>query len=678
MIESKNEKDCLDKGCFTGGSDILEAAELLYEILNASYVCSGTCLEREINGHRETIRSLYWNCKERMEQIAKGGEKTEFLSMSVLEHTFNQAYTLLLVRLEDIAEGNDTQPKAVRKLKQIFKDNPYKALWKEKTEQYGRLLEGLGFRVSITDYSDLTAIFDPLLDAFTLYQGGNHRRPPEIHRVRTGTRSGKRPEIGQSICKYRSEKELVDAVAGCGRESVIVFGAVEKTNRQVTDGFHEWYYGYPEERQRNFMGKDHITAEEYLNQVWDYSRRIYLCVKSGETIWLMAMPYQTGSERRHDDPESKYYYGRRAGYAPYEIFYKDLAVAESDTTFLSVPRKGYYLSELMDEQQKVWFPVFIEETVDKFFRSEPDSDEWILPEEIMAVIPGSAEGEKKSIVPVITTLPSTPTYVYEIKGPGEMFQEAYLKKLFEYFKIGREEILTAPILPAGCGTRNASEGFIEDRVRKVYRKVLADRIARFLELKWEVRGRILDWIHEGQERIIAQAAEGMFDSFMSVVVDGTPETDKNGNPVMRKSSRWPYRKMPAVIHTTSEDYEEEPDLRNRIGPKVLWVGPIPSGKAPVVWKIRPGKADEYGRLFHMPETELPDMLRLSGGISRFYEEYEHDLPRDMVNEWTARGYGSGSEKERSVYLPPLGDINICMTKRTYKKYIELRGKDHET
>lgn len=108
-------------------------------------------------------------------------------------------------------------------------------------------------------------------------------------------------------------------MAGCGRESVIVFGAVEKTNRQVTDGFHEWYYGYPEERQRNFMGKDHITAEEYLNQVWDYSRRIYLCVK--------------------------------------------------------FPRKGYYLSELMDEQQKVWFPVFMEETVDKFFRSEPDSDE---------------------------------------------------------------------------------------------------------------------------------------------------------------------------------------------------------------------------------------------------------------------------------------------------------------
>lgn len=30
---------------------------------------------------------------------------------------------------------------------------------------------------------------------------------------------------------------------------------------------------------------------------------------------------------------------------------------------------------------------------------------------------------------------------------------------------------------------------------------------------------------------------------------------------------------------------------------------------------------------------------------------------------------------KHYYLPPLGDINICMTKRTYKKYIGVKGKD---
>lgn len=668
----------MDKGCFTGGQEIVEASELLYEILNASYTCSGTYLEREINGSRETVQSLYWKCKELMEQITRGGEKTEFLAMSVLEQTFSQTYPLLLVNLQDIAEGNDLQVKSVQRLKQIFKENPYKALWQEKSEQYRRLIEKLGFCVNTTDYSDLTAIMDPLLDAFTLYRGRKYSYPPKIYKVRKGSYSGKHPEIGQSICKYGSEKELVDAVARCGKESVIVFGAVEKTNRQITDGFSDWYYGYPEERQRNYMRNDHLTAEEYLNQICDYTRRIYLCVKSAETIWLMAMPYQTGNNTRYDDPESKYYVGRRAGYAPYEIFYRDLAVTESDTAFLTVPRKGYLLAELLDEQQKVWFPVFMEETMDIFFRSEPDSDELILPEEIMAVIPDSRGEGKKCIVPIITSLPSSPSYVYEIKRPDDMFEETYLQELFSYFKISREKILAAPVLPVGCGTRNTNERWIEDRIKKAYRKVLADRIAEFLELKWEVRERILDWICKDRERIIAQAAEGIFDSFMSVAVDGTPELDNSGKPVMMRSPKWPYNEVPAIIRTTSEDCEEQSDLREHIGPKILWAGPVPSGKAPVVWKIRPGKADEYARLFHMPEAELPDILKLSGGISRFYEEFKYDLPRDMVNEWVVRGDRSGRKKERSVYLPPLGDINICMTKRTYKNYMGLRNGKHGT
>ncbi len=91
-----------------------------------------------------------------------------------------------------------------------------------------------------------------------------------------------------------SEKEQFGAVSGCGKESVIVFRAVENTNWQVTDG--------------------------------------------------------------------KYYTGCRAGYTPYEIFYKAPLEAEADCTFLAVPEKRDLPEELMDEQQKVWFPVFVGET----------------------------------------------------------------------------------------------------------------------------------------------------------------------------------------------------------------------------------------------------------------------------------------------------------------------------
>lgn len=91
-----------------------------------------------------------------------------------------------------------------------------------------------------------------------------------------------------------SEKEQFGAVSGCGKESVIVFRAVENTNWQVTDG--------------------------------------------------------------------KYYAGYRAGYTLYEIFYKAPLEAEADSTFLAVPEKRDLPAELIDEQQKIWFPVFVGET----------------------------------------------------------------------------------------------------------------------------------------------------------------------------------------------------------------------------------------------------------------------------------------------------------------------------
>lgn len=668
LIGAKTKEDCLEKGCVTGGPEIMEASELLYGILNDSYQCSGTCLEREVNGQRKTIRDIYWECKDLMERAAKGGEKTEFLTMSILEQTFRQASPLLLVRLEDVAEGDGSQIQAVQRLKQIFEDNPYKAIWREKSEKYRELLGKLGFSIRETDYADLTAIMDPLLDAFTLYQGKNHHYPPKIHKVRAGVRSARQPEIGRAVCKYSSEKELVDEVTKCGKESVIVFGAVEKTNRQVGDYFHQWYYGRVEERQENIMRRDHISTEEYMDQVCDYSRCVYLCVKTGETIWLMEMPYQTDYYGRYDDPKSKYYYGRRAGYAPYEIFYKEPPAVPAETTFLAVPRMGYLLSELMDDQQKIWFPVFIEETIGKFFRTkeEPAADEWVLPEEATAVTPGHCGKETGAIVPVFTNLPAVPQYTYALRSPEEMFDDPYMRELCHYFQIRREDILDAPILPSKCGTPEDYEDMIGKNLKKAYSRVLAGKIADFLEGKWKVRGMILDRIAADKGRIIKEAAEGKYSSFTSIVVNGTPVTDKDGMPAMRRKNSWSMKTSPIIIRTAPEDCIESPHIRRNTTPRILWTGDIPSGKAPVVWKIRPKKATEYAQMLNIPEKELPDLLKLSDAISWFYKEYKNALPADIRSEYVY--CDEEGEKIHSVYLPPLGDANICMTKRTYKKY----------
>lgn len=655
LIEKKDREDHLEKGYFLGEPDIIEASELLYGILDASYTCSGTCLKMEINGKKEDIRSLYWRCKELMEQIAKGGRKIGFLAMSVLEQTFEQALPLLLAKVEDIARGDNSQVEAVLKLKQIFRENPYKELWLKKSGKYRELIEKFGFSVQTADYADLTAIMDPLLDAFTFYAGKNNRISPVIHKVREGKRSVKRPETSLSVSKYSSEKELVDAVARCGKESVIAFGAVEKTNRQMDDGFCKWYYGRPDERQHNFMYHDHITEEEYLNQICGYSRCVYLCVKAGQAIWLVRMPYDKDSYSGDEyGPEGKYYYGRRAGYAPYEVFYKEPPAAEKDTTFLSVHRKGFLLSELMDEQQKIWFPVFIEETIEKFFsREEPEADIWFLPEESIAAISKNEDRTvpgKNCIVPVASGLPSVPRYVHKIRKPEEIFQGKEMQTLLKYFHITEQDILNAPVLPAKCGTRDEIAKHINEGIRKAYAKVLAEKIADFLEGKWNVREMVLNRIETNWDRIFKQAAVGKFNSFMYVVVDGTREEGKDG-------------KVSGIIHTTMEDCRENRYVYSW-QPKIFWKGDTLSGKAPVVWKIRPIDTAGYAALLDMKEEELPDILKLSSALRWFYEKYKHELPDNLTNKYV----WEQSMENRSIYFPQFADVNICMGKKIYNKY----------
>ena len=146
---------------------------------------------------------------------------------------------------------------------------------------------------------------------------------------------------------------------------------MEKTYGQVTDSFHEFYYGFAEERKRNIMKHDQLSEEEYARTADPYTRCVYLGVKSGKTIWLMPMPYERETYGNlYDDESSKFSSGKRAGYAPYEIFSKVVSAALSGTTFLARRQRGSHLNELMDEQQHIWLPTFLQAAMTNFFGDE--------------------------------------------------------------------------------------------------------------------------------------------------------------------------------------------------------------------------------------------------------------------------------------------------------------------
>lgn len=663
-IEEKDKWDSLDPLRFEQVSEhaeeLVEASNLLYEVINASWKCSRNSLIIKINGQDRNLQDLYWDCKTNMETAERGGAKTDFLKMSILEKTFQSALPLLLVRVEDLVNGDHRQEEAVKRLQEIFADNLYKKMWKKKAAQYKDILNHMGFTVMSDDYQDLTSIMDPLLNAFTLYEGTSNKYAPTILQIRNGIRSEKEPMVMREVCKYSSEKDFVDTIEGCGKECVIAFGAIEKTNRQVKDYFYEWQKGFPEERQRNYMYYDHLTEEEYLNQVAGYTRGIWLCVKCGGVIYLMLLPHHVDTHADLTNPKSLYYYGRRAGYAPYAIFYKDMAPAEKDTAFLAVPRKGYPLSELMDEQQKVWLPVFLNETIERFFHSEPKAKEIILAEETCVSIK-NRDGNRMEIVPVGNMLPAVPTWIYEATNPEDIFQdEPHILTLARHFGVTQNDLRDVPLCPREYGTEEKLKSEVADKIRHAYLKILAGHVEDYVGEANKVRKMIVEQILCNKEYtaiIIDEASKGTYHSFTEEVIDGTPLLDADGNPVMirdPKAYSWDKdaKRIPQKIRTSIDDSKAHSMdyLCRTVYPKVYWVEEITSTKPPVVLKIRPRTKADYEIFFHSLGIKMPEYFDFIDEIAAFREK--HGL------------YRKGNFERCEL----LANINLCMKKTVYKKF----------
>lgn len=657
MLISKRNTET-EKKLYSSNEDIMEAEELLYNVINSSLNTAGDNFEIEENGHRKGLRSLYYECRERLEKISTIGSKADFLTMAVLENMFNSALPLLMFSVQDYLEGNDKTLQDSKKLQGIFESNPFKQIWKQKNDSYVSMLSTMGITLK-NPTTNFNQMVDPLLDAFGFYHHRNN-----IYKVRTGAKSPSRPVVSANICRYSSEKEFADIIQNCGQENALMFGAVEKLFKQTTDYFYEWYRRYPEERMRNWMRNDELSREEYLNAVDKYSRTIYLGIKSAETIWLMTMPYKTDSYGgTYDDSSAKYVYGKRAGYAPYEIFFKDTPPAAEGTHFISLRSGGWGLDELMDDEAKVWLPAFLEETIDYFFSSEidePEAKDIIFPEEMEASY--ITDGKKKWIVPVVSGPPAVTSFQYEIPRPEGLFDEKYVLELFQYFNIGQSDIKDAPILPYRCSSYDDAVDVTEKHVQSAYIKVLADKIADFLSDNIEPTRRIiLEHLLDEKEEILNNVLSGRYSEYNTVLIDGTVEKDADG------------REKATVFHTKKDDgrvmaFREmlnRPEL-----PFVIWKGTPKDTKPPVVWKLRFETAKGYAELFGTPEDQMADIFRLSGSLKQFWKDFKNILPDSITSPYPYR-YG---RKTRSVYFPNLANINICMTKTEYKNILkEMRG-----
>lgn len=419
------------------------------------------------------------------------------------------------------------------------------------------------------------------------------------------------------------------------------------------------------------MRNKKLSEEEYAQIADPYTRCVYLGVKSGENIWLMPMPYERETYGNlYDDESSKFSYGKRAGYAPYEIFYKELPAALSDTTFLARRQNGYHLNKLMDEQQKIWLPAFLQESLRIFFgKEEPTSEIWYFPEEITV---DYNDSEKAEIIRTSISL-TLPHFHFSIPEPTNLFlDDVHLQHLMCYFSVSSKDIIKLPLLPKQPLTKIVLKERLLERIEKGYLKILADRIANFLMPIEEIHQKLREVVEENAERVIQDALSGKFEGFLYEKIEGAPVLNDKGEQVMthRRKSRWSKEEVPLLEHITSDEYSDYRQKHQRPFDSVfLWTG-VMAQKPSVIWIIHPKSTKDYAVLLKMEKEELPEILRLYDDLISFEEKYEHILPNNITSHYLGRG-----DEQRSIHVPPLCNVNICMTKRTLKL---LRGKEEKT
>ena len=653
---------------------VKETADLLFELMDAASVYAGNHLEVEVNRTKKTIHDLYWDCKCQLDQILTSDDKASFLTMNVLEQTYKLAKPLLACPLTELLNGSCSMVEWAKRLESILAENPWKKLWQDKADAYKNTLAYLGFQTDALDFSDLTKIIDPLLNALTAY------RKPNILQIRKGAGpKHNRPDIAKDIAIYSSEKELVDTVMSVNRECAIVFGAVQKTNAQVKDYFHEWFYDCPEERQRNFMQHDKITKEQYLSQIAEYTRQVYVCIKKGENGYLMHLPWNSGNYRQVS-AETEYYYGKRASYAPYGIFYKTLpSPSIKEKGALWIPRTSHPLADLMDELSAAWLPVFLDETIRYFFGEKDLSfEQTFLPEEVTAE-PSSEDAEEKpayTIVPVHTGMPVKSTSCYEIKEPKWYFPQdiRWIYNLFDQFHITTKDLEGIPLLPEKpCYQTNLRET-VETRIKQAYLKILGKRIAEFLTCKWHARRMVTDYVMDNRYDILRRAGTGEFSEFLKVIINNAPVLDESGNPVLTKQDKYPYDQVPLVQKTSAYDavWTTRKQAYSNMVPLCFhnpsYTG---SGAPPVLWKIRPAKPEHFATLLQIPIEKLPTFFRIFDKLQLFYNTFRHELPNSMD-----RGrilYQDIDEQKPNIQVPDLADIHFCMGKKEHYSYPAFAG-----
>lgn len=655
-------------------TDIINRTTLLFDqlcdILEWSRSLSAVKIRENESQSYYHIGETFFELRDKVEKLLRN-ENTAFLAGAIIAQYWSKYFPAIVIPAEEILNGDTKKIDQIKAFIEALKDDPAQREWVDLSEKIKDIAEKSGFKISHPKFNDLAAISHIVYDAITANSLWMSNSIPYCFQA--GKKSTNKPILLNEIGIFSSESEAYHAFKSLPIDSFIAFYGVKQKYGQTDDTFDEWLNGGTE-RQRNVMRNEKISLEEYKNTYDDYSRSLSVMIRNGDNIYTISPPIRCGTYG--DSAYSKKFdsYGNRTSYAPTQIFYENIPYASESSTALAPynNRNHWKLSDIIDEEQQIWIPIFFTKTAEKFFAGNPVEGKSVyLPEEVCIT-----HCVENGIVPVST--PAVIHNTYNIPEPEEVFtvdEKATSRirgtfmgsenrtifaagaNLCKEFGITSENIKDVPLKHNVFTDEETAMKNIRNNVIAAY----CLKIGEKCEEIWESQKKeTFKWYHEQIEKrfdiIRNKALLGEY-SFASTRIHNRQILNEDGTPKMENKNSWSSELKPVLETTDIDEGKRVWIYEGRSYEKRYWEPNTLIGKhPPVVMLINPKTPQDLSELLDIPVEKLPFILKYHNVLKFFRRQ---SLKKHMVFY----------EEQITV------SIRYIFGKRDYKKALEEAEKN---
>lgn len=622
----------------------LEIYKLVEKIVNDAYTFAEAKELIYENEEKKNLRKLWSEYSDFIKKINKY-DRLENLVPVLTDSCFKKMLPLIAIPATELCAGDYHRIEDITRLQKALEEDEMKYTWEKMSETFYKIMRSLDLTADSSIYSDVGAIVHILIEAFSYlenfdYTGQNKYN--QIYQARIGKNSDTAPVFINTISVFRNMHDIVCALENSGLESLIMFAAVIKTYGDTNDYFEDWQHeDYFNERKRNTMRNENVTAEEYANLPDEWSRTVYLVVKNGENVWFIPSHF---GDNTYSSLNSFFEYGKRKTYFPYQVFFKGFSAQPEKATLLATTNTSYKLNHILDEEQKVFTPILMYEAKRIFFDNVPPSMELVvIPQETKLLL---SEINKSVPNALICAQNSRCDQIYTSSNyrPETLFNEApEVIKMMQIMNISEKDIVDAPVLPTQEKLKQAEfEEKLIENIKKAYQAVIRKRLKAYRD--------ILEETHEfyQMERnafssrktiLLERLTEGKFINYSSETIDKQiGSTCRYQNEYKGHIGPNRYGLTTSTFVLSPEGYLDE------------------SKKYPICIEVRPFTKKEIMDFYGWEDdSSLPFLIKYRDEIVAYYGSKKCLSPI--------------SNRDETPGILPISGMNVCMGKKFYNKHL---------